>query len=216
MTDIDLQQLGLVDEELPEQTDLDELQEEPTFELPQPGRYIFTLPAVITYPAAFKAYQDNKGIQRIQAVFRKAKDPQGNPTGDDFRLGVGSAGAASLVGPNAKLSINLGNMPMGTKGSKLDYLLKAVGGAGTLRSNADYIKAVIAASGLSFTASLIYQASNKDTKERYSSRPWKSKDGSKEAKPIPRGLDGKFPQEFVDGHGQLLRCFPDLENFGPA
>lgn len=208
MTDIDLQQLGLVDEALPEQTDLDALQEEPTFELPQPGKYIFTLPAVITYPAAFKAQADGKGIQRIQAVFRKGKDAAGNPTDDDFRLTIGN-------GPG-RLSINLGNMPMGTKGSKLDYMLKAVGGSGSLRSNGDYIKAVIGAAGLSFSASLIYQASNKDTKERYSSRPWKSKDGSKEAKPIPRGADGKFPQEFVDSHGVLLRCFPDLENFGPA
>lgn len=213
MTDIDLQQLGLADEQLPEQTDLDQLQEEPTFELPQPGRYIFTLPAVITYPAAFKAYQDNKGIQRIQAVFRKTRDAEGNPTGDDFRLMVAPSNPSGSTG---RLSINLGNMPMGTKGSKLDYLLKAVGGAGTLRSNADYIKAVIAASGLSFSAQLIYTAGNRDTKERYSSRPWKSKDGSKEARPIPRGHDGKFPQEFVDVHGATLRCFADLENFGPA
>jgi hypothetical protein len=204
--DIDLQALGLVDEELPEQTDLDALAEEPTFEMPQPGKYVFTLPAVITYPAAFKVQPDGKGVQRIQAVFRKGKDAEGNPTGEDFRLHVGSG----------RLSINLGNMPMGERGSKLSYLLKACRFGGTLRTNADYIKAVIAAAGTSFQANLIYTANNKDTKERYSSRPWKSKDGSKEAKPIPRGSDGKYPQEFVDAHGVTLRCFPDLENFSPA
>jgi hypothetical protein len=206
VSDIDLNALGLVDEELPEQTDLDALQEEPTFELPQPGTYLFTLPQEIFYPQAFKSYTDNKGVQRIQASFRIIKNEAQERIGD-FRLRTHTG---QLVG------ISLGNMPMGNKGSKLDYMLKAVGFGGILRSNLDYIKAVIGSAGDSFKASLIYTAGNKDTKERYSSRPWKSKDGTKEAKPIPRGPDGKFPQEFVDGHGQSLRCFPDLENFSPA
>lgn len=207
VNELDINGLGLNDEEFANPVNLDELPEQFSgFELPQPGTYIFTLPSQVTGVWPYGLWQkidDGKG-QRLKAMFRVGKTEDGQKTDFDGRLGIGDKG---------KIALSLSNVPMGKMPSKLDYLLgEGLGYTGILNSNAAYVKALASEGGQKFKARLVWTASNKEANLRYSSRPWKTKDGSKEALAIPRDSRG-FLQEFVDSTGKLIRCFPDLEGF---
>lgn len=205
--ELDINALGLNDETFAAPVNLDELPEQfAGFELPQPGTYIFTLPTQVSgvWPNGLWQKIDTGKEQRLKAQFRLGKTEDGQKTEFDGRLGIGEG---------RKIALSLTNAPLGKMPSKLDYLLgEGLGYTGILNSNAAYIKALAAEGGAKFKARLVWTASNKEANLRYSSRPWKSKDGSKEALPIPRDKNG-FLQEFVDSTGKLLRCFPDLEGF---
>lgn len=205
--DLDINALGLNSETFDNPVNLDDLPEQfAAYELVQPGTYIFTLPDNLkgVWPhGLWQKIDDGKG-QRLRASFRLGKTEDGQRTDFDGRLRLEDGRTVSLA---------LSNVPMGKMPSKLDFLLgSGLGFGGVLNSNAAYVKALADEGGQKFKANLVWTASNRDAGLRYSSRPWKSKDGSKEAKPIPRDQKG-FHQEFVDATGTLLRCFPDLENF---
>jgi len=195
---------ALSGEALPEEVDLDTLPEQfgGGFELPQPGRYDFALPADIK--GAIEEIEIG-GVLRLKANFRWPKE-----TGpeQDRRLTMTSG---------QKLNWSVSNTPMGSRPSGLANLLgHGLGYGGKLVSNRDFGGALVDAAGGTFSAKLIWTARNKDTGQRYSTRPYLNKKTGAETKPIPRGADGKFLEEFTDEHGASLRCFPELENFGPA
>lgn len=191
-------------EALPEDVNLDELPEQfgGGFELPQPGRYSFKLP-------------DNTGdifeevvvgdTKRLRVNFRWPKE-----TGpeQDRRL---------VMEGGQKLNWSVSNAPMGSRPSGLANLLgHGLGYGGVLKTNKDYAMAIKDAHGAIFQANVVWTARNKDTGQRYSSRPYLNKKTGVEVKPIPRDASGKYLETFTDAHGVELRCFPDLEQFGPA
>jgi hypothetical protein len=210
--ELDLNALGLVDEEFTNPTDLENMPEQfSAFELPQPGRYNFKLPDTIP-PALWPdgPWEKNEsGVgQRLNLLLRYSKD-----TGFDGRLTIVSPGPYK----DKRVSVRLSNVPIGSRPSKLDYLLgEGLQFTGVLASNKSYISALAGEGGAEFSAYLIYTAGNPATKERYSTRPWENKKTGKRCLAIPKGPDGKYPQEFVDETGALLRCFVDLEDFKPA
>lgn len=213
MQDLDINELGLNDEEFDKPVNLDTLPEQfHQYELPQPGSYLFKLPTKVNgaWPNGLWEKLDDGKSQRLKANFRLGKSAEGEKTDFDGRLTI-------VVGNiERKLSLSLTNFPMGKMPSKLDFLIgEGLGYGGVLNSNAAYIKALAGSGGEKFKARLTWTGSNRDANLRYSSRPWKSKDGSKEAHAIPRDARG-FLQEFVDSTGKLIRCFPDLEDFSAA
>lgn len=195
-----LDDLDLVQENFPDPVDLDEIPEQVVFEAVQPGTYTFTLPQDFDWKTV-----DSQFGQRLKLELRLNKD-----TKVDYRLSY------KVKGVDKKLSVGLSNIPIGKMASKLDYLLAALKHMGVLRNNTDYTHAFMNQGGAQFKADAILTAGNKNTGERYSTRPYTNKTTGKEVKPIPRDADGKYPSEFVDQHGETLRCFVDLENFRSA
>jgi hypothetical protein len=208
---LDINALGLNSDTFADPVNLSELPEQfHGYELPQPGRYVFALPQLLkgVWPDGLWLKVDNGQLQFVKAKFRQGKTTEGDRTAFDGRL---------TMADGRKLSVDLSNMPLGKMPSKLAFLLgEGLGFGGILNSNAAYVRALAEEKpGAKFAARLVWTATNKDTKKRYSTRPWKSKDGTKEAFAIPRDKSG-FLQEFVDADGGVLRCFPDLEDFGQA
>lgn len=209
---VNLSELGLPDEKFDAPVVLDELPEQiGGFELLHPGTYLFTLPDNLegVWPNGVWERKQTAQQTRISANFRKSKD-----TDFDGRL------KAVLPGDNGKplerhVSVSLNNIPMGKLASKLDYLLSALGSKETLDSNAAYVEALVKFSGHSFIADVIWTAWDKSTNQSFSTRPYENKKTGKIVKPIPRGADGKFKQEFEED-GVLLRCRLELENIRAA
>ncbi len=185
---------SLIEEEFPDPRDLDELPEQITFEATQPGTFTFTLPPQMNW-----ATVDTANGQRVRLDLKK-----------DFRLSY------KVAGKDRKLSVGLSNIPIGRMGAKLEYLLQALGYDRPLKSNKDFLVAFENFGGAQFRADVVLTASNKNTGDRYSTRPYLNKKTGQQVRPIPRGPDGKYESSFVDEHGESLQIWPDLENFRPA
>ena len=175
--------------------DLDNLPPE-GFDLPQPGSAIFTLPSKFLWN---KLATPNG--ERVEFHFKKAD-------GVDARLHYSREGEAGT------LTLRLSNREFGKRPPKLTYLLAALKFKGSPGTNQEVVDALESQSGEKFLANIVWNAKNRNTGDRFSSRPYTPKEGPA-VLPIPKDNRGKFLQEF-DNNGTLVRCFPDLEVFRPA
>lgn len=190
--------LELSDEQLPE-VDLDNLPQE-GFAPPQPGTYVLTLPKDMEN--LWEKYQSTGHGERVKANFKK------NGTGD-FRLKYAKNDQDGM------LSLSLSNQPIGNRPGKLDYLAAALGNKGSYSFNHEIIAALVKHGGEQFIANVVYTAKNKNTNQRFSTRPYTNSKTGEVVKAIPKDVNGAYLVEFVD-EGTLVRAFPDLEQFRPA
>lgn len=195
-----LNDLGLSDEKLPEETDLDSLPAE-GFSQPQPGTYVFTLPKDMEN--LWEKFPTTAHGERVKANFKKGDE-------GDFRLQY-------MRGDKEKgfLSLSLSNMPIGKRPGKLAYLAAALGNKGTYETNKELADALSKHGGEQFIANIVYNAKNKNTGQKFATRPYTNKTTGEVVAPIPRDNNGAILFEFVDS-GTLIRAFPDLEQFKPA
>lgn len=190
----DINELPLVDEPIPT-TNLDEVQVMGGG-LPQPGTYLFTLPAGID--KCWEVLATNLG-QRLQLYFSK-----------DNRL------SWKRGDEEGHLTVRVSGREKGKAPSDLVMLLKSQGFTGTVETNKQISDGLNTCGGKPFVAEIIFTAYNKNLSKEYRSRTYKKKDGTTQT-PVPKGTDGKFLTEFQDpDDGSLVRVRAELENIRAA
>jgi len=183
--------------ENPPKVDLNNLPEQRAGEyyLPQPGDYVWTLPPDTS--AVFKTIATPDG-QRVEAVF---------------------FGNTALVNEyRQRLHANINNRGFGKDGvNDFAYLLAALGFAGALEDNGQYVNALAGSGGQKFRAELTWTGKSRATGKQFRLRAFTIKKGPKagtEYHAIPK-INGKYQDEFED-EGDNIRCFPQLRNFRPV
>jgi hypothetical protein len=196
---MNINDLKLIDEQLPA-VDLDVLKEQQgSYTLPQPGVYTFQLPP--SMDEVFDVVQTDAG-QRLQLTLE----------GKNYLR----------IGELDKVFCRISNRDYPWGGETVNdmaYLAKALGYHGKLTTNREYLEALKSEGGSKFEAELSWTAKNKATgKEWAAPRGFKRVKGQKagtEVYQVPRDAKGAFLQEFMDGEDSI-RCFPQLRSFRPA
>lgn len=223
---MDINDLGLIDEELPEVA-VGDLPERGGFELVQPGFYDFRLPTEELILSSVKPVQTAAG-QRVQFFFGRNKEANTNSALKIAKLGKTFTTSVS----NVEREID------GTLESDLAQLLQALGVHSTFKSNKEYVEALASFAEKEFKAEVswdancnpkndIYGEDGKPVKgtkgcgQDYALKGYTRKRGKKAGQvvlAIPQE-DGKYAERFqcaTPGCGAIVRAFGKLRTFRPV
>lgn len=210
-----LQDLGLKDEKLPEQT-FDDLPEFGGFAPPpQPGAYRWRLPSSGVLARAWETVDTDKG-QRLKLLLDKdapltiVQSPGGKINGDTFQT--------RLTTQERKRGKD------GPEASDIDYLLKAFGEKSRPPSQKAIADKVISFGDKEFGSDLEYSYRcdpNRDIYAKGEDGKAVKVDGTKGCgakyyqKDVAdmRGENGEYPHEILCTCGALVRAFANLTNF---
>ncbi len=186
---------------------------------PQPGSYVFRLPEDMR--AIWEPFDAASlgGARRVWAVFDDehpltiVQSPDGTRDGETFRQRISNAERAR--GRD------------GVKVSDMTYLLRALGeDTSTLRTNQDFVRALLKHAGETFKADIEYSANCNENRNIYV----QTEEGGFEEldqkgcgkRYYQRDFDklkqgGVYPDRITcEGCGASLRAFPNLTRFAPV
>lgn len=206
---INLNNLGISDEQFSAPVDLDNLPEQiGGFEVLQPGKHVFTMPASAgdgVWPnGLFEIREDGVKGKQLVVHFGFNKD-----TKFDGRLTTKDGKKVSWIARSRWSKID-------GKPTSLDYLIAdGLGYGGKVAALLAMANAINEHLGKSFVATSSLSGYNKNNQKAFSSRPYTNKKTGKETYAIPRDPDGKFPNSFEDD-GSTVYCNVELQSFAAA
>lgn len=192
-----LEELNLLPEK-PAPVDLGDMpeQRQENYYLPQPGDYIWRLPADLS--DIYETFATDQG-QRVVAKFKGGRMLI-NEHGERLMQDIKNTDRADFK--------------TGKKFNDFAYLLSALGFEGRLEDNGQYISALAGCGGKLFKAELVWTATDRNTKQGFKQRGYKITRGPNagtEYLALPK-IGNKFQENFMH-EGQEIRAFGNLKNF---